>query len=119
MNTFEIDLSGRCLIKDGESFHLHMARHPPVKDPYPSVFAEEHTSVQDLPLSSSWRITTDGSSTKGRGGYAIIIQPPAMSLSRSWIRRQGIDGRCTNIRAEITAVIEACKVIRQVLLRNL
>ena len=36
--TLEVDLSGRCLNKDGESFHLLMARHPPVEDPYPSAF---------------------------------------------------------------------------------
>ena len=85
--TLEVDLSGRRLDKDGESFHLLMARHPPVEDPCPSAFAEEHTSVKDPPLSSSWRLTTDGSSSKGQGGYAVIIQPPAMPLSRSWIRR--------------------------------
>ena len=47
--TLEVDLSGRRLDKDGESFHLLMARHPPVEDPCPSAFAEEHTSVKDPP----------------------------------------------------------------------
>ena len=54
-------------------------------------------------------------SCRGQGGYAVIIQPPAMPLSRTEIRRQGIQGRCTNIRAEIMAVAEACKIIRMIL----
>ena len=75
-----------------------MARHPPVEAPYPSAFVKE------------------------QGGYAVIIQPPVMPLASPragcGVRRQGLPGRCTNIRAEIAAVIEACKVIRQILMQE-
>ena len=40
----------------------------------------------------------DGSSMKSVEGLAVIRKPPAMPLSRSWIRRQSIAGKCTNIR---------------------
>ena len=109
------DLSGRFLVRDGETFVLLMAKHPPVEEPYPRTFVTEHTGLEESPLHGSWRLTTDGSSTDGSGGWAFVIQPPAMPISKAWIRRCAILGRCTNIRAEICACVAALKAMHQIL----
>ena len=78
------DLSGRCLARwgnvratDGQAIFSRRT--------LPRTFVTEHTGLEESPLHGKWRLTTDGSSTDGARGWAFVIQPPAMPISKAWI----------------------------------
>ena len=62
-----------------------------------------------------WIVATDGSCINNKGGYAILVQA-AHQVDEYLIRRGGIPALCTNTKAEVMALLQACKTINSLIL---
>ena len=112
-----VDLCGRMLLQTGDSFRLLPMRHVPVEPPYPSslqILQEEEVG-EGLERDSvhTIRFVTDGSCTGGRGGWAVVVATPYVPAGQASVCYGKVPGKSTNIRAEITAIGHALKLIKE------
>ena len=100
-NVHDVDLHGRMLLQTGETFRLLPMRHVPVEPPYPSSLQvlQNEDSVEDLESGSvhTVRFVTDGSCTKGRGGWAVMVAAPYATSDQATVCYGKVPGQSTNL----------------------
>ena len=97
----------------GSRFYLLPFRHYPVEDMYDSPLRVV-LSAEEQMAPAVFQVVTDGSSKQNVGGYAAVLMPAYGDVEMAVVGRGKMQGRATNIQAELQAAIQGLKMILQV-----